>query len=88
MSHLLCYTVRMIIKIKPTPLASKRTKERIKQRGPEFIVERMHDTVSLGCPSGSGEANLESWLLREVGGPDGDTWVGWLPLGEFEIISA
>ena len=79
----------MIIKIKPTPLASKRTKQRIKERGPVFVVERMHDTESLGIGRlGSGEAILESWLLREVGGPDGDTWVGWLPLGEFEIISA
>jgi hypothetical protein len=86
MSHLAWYTIRMIIKIKPTPLASKRTKERIKQRGPTFVVERMHDTESLGL--GSGGATLESWLLREVGGPDGDTWIGWLPLGEFEIISA
>jgi hypothetical protein len=86
MSHLVCYTIRMIIKIEPTPLASKRTRERIKQRGPEFVVERMHDTESLGL--GSGGATLESWLLREVGGPDGDTWIGWLPLGEFKIISA
>ena len=80
------YIITMTIKIKPTPLASKRTKERIKQRGPEFIVERMHDTKSLGLTSG-GVTRLESWLLREVGGPDGDTWIGWIPLDEFEIIA-
>ena len=88
MSHLVCYTIRMTIKIKPTPLASKRTKERIKQRGPEFVVERMHDNRAFGLTPTVGNTILESWLLREVGGPDGDTWIGWLPLGEFEIISA
>jgi hypothetical protein len=82
------FKIFMTITIKPTPRASKRTKERIKQRGPVFVVERMHDTESLGMRVDIGQVALESWLLREVGGPDGDTWVGWLPLDEFEIISA
>ena len=25
-------------------------------------------------------------VLREVGGPDGDPWFGWLPANEFEIV--
>lgn len=85
MSHPVCYSMCMIVSIKPTTSASQRTKNRIKERGPRFVVERMHDTKSLGL-TGGGVTGLESWLLREVGGPDGDTWIGWIPLDEFEIV--
>ena len=86
----MAFKIFMTITIKPTPLASKRTKERIKQHGPTFVVERMHDTESLGMRVDIGRAILESWLLRSTGrGESKDAnWLGWLPLDEFEIIKA
>ena len=73
----------MIVSIKATADASQRTKNRIKERGPEFVVERKHTNAAFSL---KGEAQLETWLLREVGGPDGDTWLGWLNVKEFEIV--
>ena len=74
MSHLVCYTIRMKIKIEPIkPLASKHTKDRINERGPWFTVERK------ALITGEDEV-IASWLLR------GDDWLGWLPINEFRII--
>ena len=60
----------MKIDIRATTKASKRTKERIAQHGPNFTVE-----------SEAIDAREDCWLMVA---PDG--WWGWLPLEEFEII--
>ena len=72
------------MKLKPTEGASQRTKNRIKERGPWFVVEKKYDLT--GIIARIGKRDSESWLLREVGGPDGDPWYGWLPAKEFEVI--
>jgi len=79
----------MKVKIKASANASQRTKNRIKERGPWFEIEREHTWEAfhgnlLGREVRQGDT--ESWLLREVGGPDGDTWFGWLHTNEFEVI--
>ena len=76
MSHSPCYSVRMKIKIEEIkPLASQRTKNRIRENGPWFTVERQGGQA-FGIGHAHGEA---SWLLR------GDNWLGWLPINEFRI---
>lgn len=83
MSHLLCYTIRMILKPLPDrikieaikPLASKHTKERISEKGPWFDVQHGRQTVA---PTHHGDQ--WHWLLRS-----GD-WLGWLPINEFRVI--
>ena len=81
MSHLVCYTIRMKIKIEPIkPLASQRTKNRIRENGPWFIVERKHTDEEFGIDSSKAIGfGLQSWLLR------GGDWLGWLPINEFRI---
>ena len=73
-----------IITIKAKANASRRTKNRIRGFGPRFIVEKKHDLNDIMALIGKRDS--ESWLLREVGGPDGDPWFGWLPANEFEIV--
>ena len=73
-----------IITIKAKPNASRRTKNRIRGFGPRFIVEKKHDLNDIMALIGKRDS--ESWLLREVGGPAGDPWFGWLPANEFEIV--
>tara|TARA_Y100001951_G_C11115363_1_gene169804 strand:+ start:66 stop:248 length:183 start_codon:yes stop_codon:yes gene_type:complete len=60
----------MKMRLKATPDASKRTKERIKQHGPVFWHEGM-----------AVDARLDQWCFRAKSG-----WFGWLPLKEFEIV--
>ncbi len=74
----------MNVRIKPTTNASQRTKNRIAERGPWFTVEKKNDLNKIIARIG--KTDTESWLLREVGGPDGDPWIGWLPAREFEIV--
>ena len=71
MSYPLCYTVCMIIKIEAIkPLATQRTKNRIREHGANgFMVERRNDN-----------AFPPMWLLR------GNDWLGWLPISEFRVI--
>ena len=65
----------MIIKIEPNHLATKRTKERIKQRGPFFNVE-------------STRRFRGQWLLREANPEIGqDPWLGWIARKEFTVIN-
>ena len=73
-----------IITIKAKANASRRTKNRLRGFGPRFIVEKKHDLNDIMALIGKRDS--ESWLLREVGGPDGDPWFGWLPANEFEIV--
>ena len=73
----------MRIKIEPNEQASQRTKNRIKERGPWFVIERKHDSQTLGL---IGKGDTESWLFAEVDFPDGDRWTGWLPANEFNIV--
>ena len=74
----------MKVKVQPTIKASRRTKNRIAERGPWFTVERKHDNETFGFSPDI--TTKEGWLLREVGGPNGDTWLGWLWKDEFEVI--
>jgi len=65
----------MIIKIEPNHLATKRTKERVKQHGPFFNVEKFTNV--------HGE-----WLLREANPPKGkEPWLGWIERKEFTAIN-
>ena len=65
------------------PLASQRTKNRIRANGPWFTLERKHtDGVLLLVDAKDGphaQKRLQSWLLR------GNDWLGWLPINEFRI---
>ena len=58
--------------IKAAPLASKRTKSRIAERGPWFEIEETRVNID-GIGTGV--------LLRQVGGD----WFGWLPVDEVDI---
>ena len=84
MSHPLCYTRRMlIVKIEPIkPLASQRTKNRIRESGPWFTLERRHTDEEFGIGQRAIGFGLQSWLLRSKG------WVGWLPISEFRVIDS
>ena len=73
----------MRIRIEPNEQASQRTKNRIKERGPWFVIERKHDSQTLGL---IGKGDTESWLVAEVDSPDGDRWTGWLPANEFNVV--
>ena len=81
MSHPVCYNRRMIIEtdakkimISPTNKASRRTKNRIREKGPVFQVE-------------DDERMASQWLLRAV--PPHkvgeEIWMGWLPRDEFHV---
>ena len=66
----------MIIKIEPNHLATKRTKERIKQHGPFFNVEKFKRGV------------WSEWLLREANPKkDKEPWLGWIERKEFTAIN-
>ena len=70
-----CYIITMeTITISPTKEASKRTKNRIRENGPDFQVMRKNTqhVFAIGCVAGS--------LLRSENG-----WLGWLPRSEFII---
>ena len=74
----------MIVKLQAKKNASQRTKNRIRERGPRFTIEKKHDVNDIiGL---IGKQDSETWLLHEVGGPDGDAWIGWLPANEFDIL--
>ena len=69
---------KQTVKIEPTDGASLRTKNRIRERGPTFQVERHH-------------LNGRTWLMRQAVGDgrvalDGEIWLGWLPVDEFRVI--
>ena len=64
------------IMISPTNKASQRTKNRIREKGPVFRVERTDETLG-----------GEQWLLR-VAPPHkfgAEIWMGWLPRHEFHV---
>lgn len=60
--------------IKSTKGSSKRTKERIKQHGPEFDILEARCVVCLGGQLG--------YLLKS---PKTD-WIGWIPYNEIELV--
>ena len=66
---------KQTVRIEPTSEASQRTKNRIRERGPFFQVDRHH-------------LDGNSWLMREVKSilPHADEWIGWLPVDEFRVI--
>jgi hypothetical protein len=66
---------KQIVRIEPTNEASQRTKNRIRERGPFFQVERHH-------------LDGQTWLMREVKSilPHAGEWLGWLPVNEFKVI--
>ena len=69
----------MIIKIEPNHLASKRTKERIKQHGPFFNLEDGRSEFSTHCGV---------WLLREANPKKGkEPWLGWVQRKEFTVTN-
>ena len=69
----------MIIRLEPSHLASKRTKERIKQHGPFFNLEDAHSEFST-------RGNV--WLLREANPKKGkEPWLGWVNRKEFTVTN-
>ncbi len=69
----------MIIKIEPNHLASKHTKERIKQHGPFFNLQDSSSEFSVA-------GNV--WLLREANPKeDKDPWLGWVQRKEFTVLN-
>ena len=65
--------------ISPTKKASRRTKNRIREKGPVFEVEQ-------GGPRPAARAATE-WLLRATPPHKfgADIWMGWLPRDEFHV---
>jgi hypothetical protein len=59
--------------IKPTKAASKRTKERIKQHGPEFTILDARLVICLD--------NQLGYLVQS----DKTDWIGWLPYNELDL---
>jgi hypothetical protein len=72
---------KQTVRIEPTNEASKRTKNRIRERGPIFQRDRIH-------------LDGNSWLMRQTVSngcttfphQHGEIWVGWLPVNEFKVI--
>ena len=62
--------------------ASQRTRNRIRENGPEFIVHTKPESVSFD-PSGKLWTRFESVAQNTRDGG----WHGWLPVEEIEVIS-
>ena len=64
------------IMISPTNKASRRTKNRIREKGPAFEVEGTDETLG-----------GEQWLLRAAPPHKfgAEIWFGWLPRNEFHV---
>ena len=73
-----------LLQIKPRQTASRRTKNRIKENGDQFIF--MKKTNSSSLFSSSTAFLLRSILENSSDGKGGrENWVGWLPLNEIEL---
>ena len=59
--------------ITPNKNAKQRTKNRVKEHGPEF--ELIDDMSSVQCMEGREAINVKA----------SDGWVGWFPLNEVEV---
>ena len=68
--------IKMIVTITHTILSSKRTKDRIKQHGPEFFLKKTAVDVF-------GFMGVECSLLESTK----DDWFGWIPTNEFNVKS-
>ena len=74
---------KQVVRIEPTDKASQRTKNRIRERGPVFQVDRHH-------------LDGNTWLMRQELGNGcttyphghGEIWIGWLPVDEFRVIES
>jgi hypothetical protein len=74
---------KQVVRIEPTDKASQRTKNRIRERGPIFQVDRYH-------------LDGNTWLMRQELGNGcttyphghGEIWIGWLPVDEFKVIES
>jgi hypothetical protein len=62
--------------------ASSRTRNRIREHGPQFVVRQ-----SPRAFRGSGELESRLCVMLEPI-PNPTEWAGWLPLDEIEIINA
>ena len=62
--------------------ASSRTRNRIREHGPEFVVRQ-----SPRAFRGAGELENRLCVLLEPT-PNPNEWAGWLPLDEIEVINA
>ena len=60
--------------LKANNAATKRTKERIKQFGPEFFLIRIDQPVCMG--------GVDSLLVESIH----SNWKGWLPKSEVENV--
>jgi len=63
-----------IVRITPTTLASKRTRDRVKQHGPEFLVKNEAFDVF-------GFMGVKCVLIHSMK----DDWFGWIPENEIDI---
>jgi hypothetical protein len=65
---------KQVVRIEPTDKASQRTKNRIREHGSIFQVERHH-------------LDGQTWLMRQLHEVHGrGRWLGWLPVNEFKVI--
>ena len=69
------------IKLRPTPKAKGRTKNRLREHGEAgFIVQRV--SANVGCLEHRPALLLESVSKTSTGG---ESWHGWLPCEEVEV---
>ena len=73
------------VNLKPTKGAVNRTKNRIRENGPEFIVLKEPQTASFDRGGGLW-VMLESIACNCNDGRGGkEPWFGWLPIKEIEV---
>ena len=58
--------------------ATKRTRDRLREHGPEFHVQQ-----ASGKPEFCSALGCEAWLLSPTNVED--VWIGWLPAHEVEV---
>jgi hypothetical protein len=76
-----------IVMLRPAKGAANRTKNRIRENGPAFIMRTHARSVSFDNGARPW-INFESVAKRASDGKGGkEAWVGWLPQEEVEVIS-
>ena len=80
-------TLGDVIKIHPHQKASRRTKNRIKENGAHFIFMRKTRASSLF--NGNTAFLLSAVTKKAADGRGGkESWLGWLPANEFDVVDS
>ena len=73
-------TIGEIVNLQFIPSATNRTKNRIRENGPEFVV--LSDVRGVRFDSGRW-VHLKSTIMKSSDGKGGkESWSGWLPIKE------